>query len=115
MEVISHNQRIQAEIDYFQQLDRFRGDKEAFLNAAEAFKDYEMANQMHNDGISINRAMPIMNNDKSASPLTSLNASLDAFQKKYSGRIRERYLVYTKDLAKEQDVLMLPVYMTMFL
>lgn len=43
------------------------------------------------------------------------HASLDAFQEKYSGRIRESYLVYTKDLAKAQDVLMLPVYMTMFL
>ena len=42
-------------------------------------------------------------------------ASLDAFKEKYSGRIKERYLIYTKDLAKAQDVLMLPVYMTMFL
>ena len=30
----------QAEIDYYQQLDRMRGNKEAFLSAAEAFKDY---------------------------------------------------------------------------
>ncbi len=30
----------QAEIDFYQQLDRFRGDKEAFLTVAEAFKDY---------------------------------------------------------------------------
>ena len=43
------------------------------------------------------------------------HASLDAFKEKYSGRISERYLIYTKDLAKDQDVLMLPVYMTMFL
>ena len=43
------------------------------------------------------------------------HASLDAFKEKYSGRIKERYLIYTKDLAKEQDVLMLPIYMAMFL
>lgn len=43
------------------------------------------------------------------------HASLDAFKEKYPGRIRERYLIYMKDLAKEQDLLMLPVYMTMFL
>ncbi len=43
------------------------------------------------------------------------HASLDAFKEKYSGRIKERYLMYTKDLAKVQDVLMLPVYMAMFL
>jgi hypothetical protein len=30
----------QAEIDFYQQLDRLRGDKEAFLATAEAFKDY---------------------------------------------------------------------------
>lgn len=39
------------------------------------------------------------------------HASLDAFQGKFSARILHRYLVYTKDLAKEQDVLMLPVFM----
>ncbi len=30
----------QAEIDFYQQMDRFRGDKEAFLRMAESFKDY---------------------------------------------------------------------------
>lgn len=39
------------------------------------------------------------------------HASLDAFQEKFSARILHRYLVYTKDLAKDQDVLMLPVFM----
>ena len=39
------------------------------------------------------------------------HASLDAFQKRFSARILHRYLVYTKDLAKDQDVLMLPVFM----
>ena len=39
------------------------------------------------------------------------HASLDAFQMKFSERILNRYLVYTKDLAKDQDVVMLPVFM----
>ena len=39
------------------------------------------------------------------------HASLDAFQMKFSSRILQRYLVYTKDLAWNQDVLMLPVFM----
>lgn len=43
------------------------------------------------------------------------HASLDAFCKKFSSRIRNKYLVYTKDLRKEGDVLYLPAYMTMFL
>lgn len=37
--------------------------------------------------------------------------SLDMFQQKYSSRIGQRYLLYTKDLRKEQDIICLPVYM----
>ena len=43
------------------------------------------------------------------------HASLDKFSEKYSGRIAEKYLVYTKDLQKDKAVLMLPVYMVPFL
>lgn len=41
--------------------------------------------------------------------------SLDKFQEKYSGRIQQRYLLYTKDLRKDNDILCLPVYMAAFL
>lgn len=41
--------------------------------------------------------------------------SLDVFSEKYSKRILEKYLVYTKDLKKDKDILMLPVYMLPFL
>ena len=37
--------------------------------------------------------------------------SLDMFQHKYSARILNRYLLYTKDLRKDKDVICLPVYM----
>ena len=37
--------------------------------------------------------------------------SLDLFCEKYSDRIRERYLMYTKDLRKEEQIIMIPVYM----
>ena len=43
----------------------------------------------------------------------STHKSLDAFSEKYSERILEKYLVYTKDL-KKSDVLMLPVYLLPF-
>ncbi|MCD8297584.1 MAG: AAA family ATPase [Prevotella sp.] len=43
------------------------------------------------------------------------HASLDAFCRKFSSRIKNKYLVYTKDLQKNGDILYLPVYMTMFL
>jgi uncharacterized protein len=43
------------------------------------------------------------------------HASLDEFCEKFSGRISEKYLVYTKDLNKDQDVWMLPIYMVPFL
>lgn len=40
------------------------------------------------------------------------HASLDAFCKKYSDRVGQRYLIYTKDLQKDDQTLLLPVYMT---
>lgn len=43
------------------------------------------------------------------------HASLDAFSEKYSDRILEKYLLYTKDMKKDRDVFCLPVYMTQFL
>lgn len=43
------------------------------------------------------------------------HASLDAFSEKYSSRILNKYLAYTKDLGKDKDVFSIPVYMTMFL
>lgn len=43
------------------------------------------------------------------------HASLDAFVKKFSGKIGQRYLVYTKDLRKDGELLCVPIYMAMFL
>ena len=43
------------------------------------------------------------------------HASLDAFCNKFSARIRNKYLIYTKDMRKEEGVQYLPAYMTMFL
>ena len=41
--------------------------------------------------------------------------SLDVFTEKYSGRILRRYLVYTKDLSKDEDIFCIPVYIVQFL
>ena len=41
--------------------------------------------------------------------------SLDLFCGKYSDRIGNRYLMYTKDFGKDKQVLMVPVYMTSML
>lgn len=43
------------------------------------------------------------------------HASLDKFSEKYSDRILDKYLIYTKDLQKDKDILMIPVYMVPFL
>lgn len=43
------------------------------------------------------------------------HASLDAFKTKFSDRILWNYLIYTKDLRKDGDVILLPVFLTMFL
>ena len=41
--------------------------------------------------------------------------SLDVFCEKFSKRIGDKYLVYTKDLRSENDITMLPMYMLPFL
>ncbi len=43
------------------------------------------------------------------------HASLDAFHRKFSAKSGQRYLIYTKDLRKDEDIICLPIYMTMFL
>ena len=40
------------------------------------------------------------------------HASLDAFCRKFSDRIGQRYLIYTKDVQEDEQTLLLPVYMT---
>ena len=43
------------------------------------------------------------------------HASLDVFCEKFSARILWKYLIYTKDYAKDSDVTCLPIYMTPFI
>ena len=43
------------------------------------------------------------------------HTSFDIFTKQYSSRILSKYIIYTKDLSKEKDILYIPVYMTQFL
>ena len=43
------------------------------------------------------------------------HTSLDKFCDKFSGRIGKKYLVYTKDLKKDGDLLCVPIYMAMFI
>ena len=43
------------------------------------------------------------------------HASLDAFKVKYSDRILWNYLVYTKDQRREGDIILLPVFLSIFL
>ena len=41
--------------------------------------------------------------------------SLDIFCQKYSTRVSDKYLVYTKDLKIKEDILMIPIYMLPFI
>ena len=43
------------------------------------------------------------------------HVSLDRFKEKYSSRVRNKYLIYTKDMKKDGDTICLPVYMTPFI
>ncbi len=41
--------------------------------------------------------------------------SLDAFSEKFSSRILDKYLIYTKDLCKDKEIFCLPVYLSQFI
>lgn len=41
--------------------------------------------------------------------------SIDAFSEKYSSRILNKYLIYTKDFSKDKDIFCLPVYYSQFI
>lgn len=41
--------------------------------------------------------------------------SIDEFVKKFSHRVRDKYLIYTKDFKKDKDTVLLPIYLTQFL
>ncbi|MCI5773064.1 MAG: AAA family ATPase [Erysipelotrichaceae bacterium] len=43
------------------------------------------------------------------------HASIDEFYKKFSNRILQRYIIHTKDLSKDGDILCLPIYLTQFI
>ena len=49
------------------------------------------------------------------SSASNVHVSIDEFQKKFSARILQRYLLHSKDIRKEQDLILLPMYMAMFL
>ncbi len=49
------------------------------------------------------------------SSTSNLHVSIDEFQKKFSARILQRYLLHSKDIRKERDLIMLPMYMAIFL
>ena len=40
---------------------------------------------------------------------------LDVFTEKFSDRILQRYLIYTKDMDKDKDIFCIPCYMVPFL
>lgn len=43
------------------------------------------------------------------------HASLDAFCRKYSDRVKTRYVIYTKDLRREGELIYIPIYLSIFL
>lgn len=43
------------------------------------------------------------------------HSSIDMFYQKYSDRVFKRYILHTKDLTKDQDILCLPMFMAQFL
>lgn len=44
-----------------------------------------------------------------------IHASIDEFYTKYSDRILNRYIIHSKDISKDKDILCLPFYLTQFI
>ena len=78
-----------------------------------SYEDYQQITdeQIRQDIAKKNKICPI--EVKSSGYKT--HASLDAFQEKYSSKIDECYLIYTKDFRRKDNILCIPIYMTMFL
>lgn len=49
------------------------------------------------------------------SSLYKKHTSFDVFYEKFSDKILNRYIIHTKDMSKDKDILCIPVYMTQFL
>jgi predicted AAA+ superfamily ATPase len=43
------------------------------------------------------------------------HSSLDKFKKKFSSKLSNSYILYTKDVMLKDDIIHLPIYMAMFL
>ena len=43
------------------------------------------------------------------------HTSIDRFKNKYKKNVGTRYVIHTKDLKVEDDIVYIPLYMTMFL
>jgi hypothetical protein len=43
------------------------------------------------------------------------HSSLDKFRKKFSSKLSNSYILYTKDVAIKNDIVHIPIYMAMFL
>lgn len=44
-----------------------------------------------------------------------VHTSIDVFYEKFSNRILNRYIIHTKDVSKDKDILCLPIYLTQFI
>ena len=58
-----------------------------------------------------NKVIPL----ESKSGYSSVHKSLDRFMDKFADRMEKAYVIHSKDLGVNGDVIYLPIYMTMFL
>ena len=87
-------------------------------------KGYELYYYVKNDNENIDNTMEvdfIISQDKKINPIEVKSGnykkitSIERFKKKFKKSVGTRYVLHTKDLKVDGDVVYLPVYMTMFL
>ena len=96
----------------------FFSDKLRLLRTQANLSQEDLADELHVSRQSVSKwesGISFPEIEKLISISDYFHVSLDAFCTKFSSRVSRPYLIYTKDLRKEGNLLYLPVYMTMFL
>lgn len=97
---------------------------ENYVAQALKFNEYELFYYSNNDKENLNNNMEVdflIIQDKKINPIEvksgnyNKHTSIDRFKEKYKKLVGTRYVIHTKDLKVEGDIVYLPLYMTMFL
>ena len=77
--------------------------------------------QLHNLTVGLKQIVVLITETKKIAPIEiksenyKFRSSLDKFKKKFSSKLSNSYILYTKDVMIKDNIIHLPIYMAMFL